>query len=168
MIETNRLILKPLTYQQLQKYCTNDTSLELELELQPIPREISLELKEALEQVILPAVADTSKNYLYYTLWTIILKKSNQLVGDLCFVGEPTPEGEVEIGYGTYEPFRKRGYMTEAVQGMLTWVRQQPLLTTVIASTNKDNIASHSVLEKNNFHKIDENETLFYWQLLIT
>jgi hypothetical protein len=29
------------------------------------------------------------------------------MVGDICFVGEPNTEGEVEIGYGTYENFRK-------------------------------------------------------------
>ena len=61
------------------------------------------------------------RTYLFSTLWTIILKEENKMVGDLCFVGEPDAEGEIEIGYGTYDEFRKRGYMTEAVNGMINW-----------------------------------------------
>ena len=44
-------------------------------------------------------------------------KKKTKWLGDLCFMGEPNAEGEVEIGYGTYQEFRKRGFMTEAVGG---------------------------------------------------
>jgi len=61
MVETERLILKPLTYGQL--------------------------IKEAFEQTILPNVADTTKNYLFSTLWTAISKIGNKMIGDLCIVG---------------------------------------------------------------------------------
>ncbi|HMC87291.1 MAG TPA: hypothetical protein VKI61_17320 [Chitinophagaceae bacterium] len=61
MVETERLILKPLTYEQL--------------------------IKEAFEQTILPNVADTTKNYLFSTLWTAISKIGNKMIGDLCIVG---------------------------------------------------------------------------------
>ena len=79
MIETERLIIKPLTYGQLLKYIKADNSLELELELNETSRTISPELKEALEQTILPNVSDTKNNYLYSTLWTVISKKENQM-----------------------------------------------------------------------------------------
>src|SRR5664279_6134277 len=111
MIETERLILKPLTYEQLIKYTRLDKSLETELNLNTTSRTISSELKEALEQTILPNVADPNKNYLFSTLWTVILKEENKMVGDLCFVGEPNENGEIEIGYGTYDEFKKKGYM---------------------------------------------------------
>jgi [ribosomal protein S5]-alanine N-acetyltransferase len=61
MVETERLILKPLTYEQL--------------------------IKEAFEQTILPNVPDTTKNYLFSTLWTAISKIGNKMIGDLCIVG---------------------------------------------------------------------------------
>ena len=41
------------------------------------------------------------------------------MVGDLCLMGEPDENGMVEIGYGTYEDFRKRGVMAEAVKGTI-------------------------------------------------
>ena len=167
MIETERLILKPLTYEQLKKYLRLDNSLETELNLNETSRTISPELKEALEQTILPNVADRSKNYLFSTLWTVILKEENKMVGDLCFIGEPNAEGEIGIGYGTYEEFRKRGFMTEAVAGIINWAEKQPNIRSIIASTEKSNIDSFSVLERNNFIKSGETGTLYNWRLRI-
>lgn len=165
MIETPQLLIKPLNYEQLLKYIRNDNSLEKELNLSVTFREIPPELTEALEQTILPAVADNTRNYLYSTLWTIILKDQDKMIGDLCFVGEPNESGEVEIGYGTYKAFQGKGYMTEAVGGMIRWALEQPEIKAIVASTDKTNTASYSVLIKNGFIKSGENQDLFHWRL---
>jgi [ribosomal protein S5]-alanine N-acetyltransferase len=165
MIETERLILRPLTYEQLLKYTRCDNSLETEFNLNETSRTISVELKEALEQTILPNVADKSKNYLYSTIWTAISKAENKMVGDLCICGEPNADGEIEIGYGTYDEFQNKGFMTEIVREIIEWARKQTKVKSVIASTDKTNIASFKVLEKNMFVKIGETETLFNWEL---
>lgn len=167
MIETQRLTLKPLSYEQLVKYTKCDNSLEEELNLNETSRTISAELKEAFEQTILPNVADKSKNYLYSTLWTAISKTENKMVGDLCIVGEPNTDGEIEIGYGTYDEFQNKGFMSEIVSGIIIWSKTQPLVKAIIASTEKTNTASFKVLEKNNFIKISETETLYNWKLEI-
>jgi len=165
MIETERLILKPLTFEQLIKYAKCDNSLELELNLNKTSRTISGELKEALEQSIIPNVRDKSKDYLYSTIWTAILKAENRMIGDLCMYGEPNTEGDVEIGYGTYEEFQNKGYMTEIVKGIIEWIKTHIEVKSINASTDKTNTASFRVLEKNNFIKIGETETLFNWKL---
>jgi RimJ/RimL family protein N-acetyltransferase len=165
MIETPRLFIKPLNPAQLENYIKADFSLERELGVEKIPRQISAALQEALQQTLLPKVADPSKNYLYSTLWTMILKTENSMVGDLCLVGEPNDLGEVEIGYGTYEPFRGRGLMCEAVGGMIQWLRNQRAITSVIASTEKANLASHRILLKNDFVKVAETDALNHWKL---
>ena len=165
MIETERLTLKPLTYDQLVKYNRMDNSLETELGLKGTSRVISPELKEALEQTIMPNVADTAKDYLYCTLWTIISKAENKMVGDLCIVGEPNEKGEIEIGYGTYDEFRGKGFMTEAVSAIITWAKSQPRVQAIVAGTEKANVASFAILERNNFMKVGETETLFNWSL---
>lgn len=167
MIETERLLIKPLTYEQLVKYTKCDNSLEEELNLNETSRTISPELKEAFEQTILPNVADKSKNYLYSTLWTAISKLENKMIGDLCIVGEPNLAGEIEIGYGTYDEFQGMGFMTEIVSGIIVWTKTQPNVKSIIASTEKTNSASFKVLEKNNFVKIGETEALFNWKLEI-
>jgi ribosomal-protein-alanine N-acetyltransferase len=165
MIETERLILKPLTYEQLVKYLKCDNTLEEELNLNETSRTISPELKEAFEETILPNVADKNKNYLYSTLWTAISKTENKMIGDLCIVGEPNTDGEIEIGYGTYEEFQNKGFMSEIVSGIIIWTKTQPIVKSIIASTDKTNTASFKVLKKNNFIKIGETEIVFNWKL---
>lgn len=165
ILETKRLILQPLTYEQLLKYIQCDNSLEEELNPKKAPRKISPELKDALTQTILPNVADKTKNYLFSTLWTIVSKADNNMVGDLCFVGEPNVKGEIEIGYGTYDEFQGKGLMTEAVGGIIEWAKTQPSVTSIIASTDKINLASSKVLLKNNFIQTGETEQEFKWQL---
>jgi RimJ/RimL family protein N-acetyltransferase len=165
MTETERLILLPLNYDQLVKYTKCDNSLEEELNLNKTSRTIPPELKDALEKTILPNVADKSKNYLYSTIWTAISKTENRMVGSFCLYGEPNENGEIEIGYGTEEEFQNRGYMTEIVSGIIEWTNKQSIVKFVIASTDKINIASSKVLEKNGFKKIGETDTLYNWKL---
>lgn len=167
MIETERLILRPLTYGQLMKYICADHSLEEELQLNRTSRVISDELMEALEYSIVPNVSDISKNYLFSTLWTIILKSENKMVGDLCFVGEPNAEGEITIGYGLYEDFRRQGFMAEAVKGIVSWAAQQPRVKFILAETDKDNVDSSAILLKNQFLKVGATELMYKWQLAI-
>jgi len=147
MLETERLVLMPLNQEQLRKYIRSDNSLEMELNLLPSQRIISAELKEAFEETILPNVAYTSKNYLYSTLWTIIDEENRQMLGDLCFFGEPNAAAEIEIGYGTYEVFQNNGFMT-AVAAIVAWTKTNFTLGCMIAHTEKTNIASFSVLKK--------------------
>ena len=165
MIDTKRLIIIPLTYEQLIKYVRCDNSLENELKLNPSSRKVSPELKEAFEQTILPNMGDKSKNYLYSTLWTAISKTDNTMVGDLCITGEPNIKGEIEIGYGVYDEFQNKGFMTEIVSGIIEWANLQSSVKSIIASTDKTNTASFRVLEKNGFIKIGETESLLNWRL---
>ncbi|HNR09338.1 MAG TPA: GNAT family N-acetyltransferase [Saprospiraceae bacterium] len=163
-LETERLILIPLTYDQVQKYLRNDLSLEMELGVETQPREISPALKEALEETFLPMLADPAKNYLYCTLWTIVLKSENRMVGDLCITGEPK-DGEIEIGYGTYTAHQGRGYMVEAVGGLVNWALGQQEVKSVYASTEKTNLASRHILLKNRFKLIRENGDLYEFRI---
>lgn len=167
MIETERLILQPLTYEQLLKYSNLDNSLEEELNLEKSPRSITPELREALDYGIIPNVADEQQNYLFSTLWTIILKESNKMVGDVCFKGEPNIDGEIEISYGTHFGFRRNGYMTEAVGEMLKWAKMQSNVLKVLASTEKSNISSQRVLRNNGFSQIGEADGNIYWEIRI-
>ncbi|MBK8659786.1 MAG: GNAT family N-acetyltransferase [Bacteroidetes bacterium] len=165
MIETRRLVLKPLTYEQLVKYAKCDNSLEAELNLNKTSRTISSELKEALQNTILPNAADKTKNYLYSTLWTAISKTDNKMIGDLCIVGEPNSQGEIEIGYGTYDEFQGKGFMTEIVAGIIEWTKNEPGINAITATTEKVNSASFKVLQNNGFIQIGETETSLYWKL---
>lgn len=166
MIETTRLILKPLTHNQLSKYIKDDHSLEKELGLLYTKKDISRSLRDALKQTILPNVFDRDNDYLFHTLWIIISKPDNKMVGDICFVGEPDPDGEIEIGYGTYEEFTGKGFMTEAVGRIMEWAKQQPKVKSIFATTEKKNVASYSILEKNHFQPIGEVDDMLSWKIV--
>ena len=165
MIETQRLILKPLTYNQLVKYIQCDNSLERELSLSDTNRTISKELKEVIEQVILPNVKKSEENYLFSTLWIAISKEEQEIVGDISIYGVPNEEGAIEIGYGTHEKFQNKGFMTEIVKGIVDWSKTQISVKVIIASTDKTNTASSKVLSKNGFVKTEGTEDMLQWKL---
>lgn len=166
-IETERLYLHALTYEQLKLYLQNDGSLEKELGIERKHREIHPELKEALEDTLLPSVAN-NVNYHFFTLWTMISKKHNCMIGDLCFKGAPCEDGSVEIGYGIYPAFEKKGFITEAVEVLCHWALKEKYVRSVKAETNKENIASQKVLQKNGFVFMGEKDGMLQWQLKAT
>lgn len=164
-IRTERLRIIPLSYKQLKKYLQKDFSLEKELGLQHVPRYVPEDLEEVLEEVILPSVLKSEPDHLFHTLWTLIEDKANNLVGDLCFKGKPNQFGEVEIGYGVHEYYRNRGFMTEAIEGMIGWLNRYPTARVMTAETKIDNIASQRTLEKLGFRLDKETENECWWRL---
>ncbi|HET6557792.1 MAG TPA: GNAT family N-acetyltransferase [Prolixibacteraceae bacterium] len=150
---------------QLLKYLDNDPSLDLELNLEVSSREISPELREIVEKIVIPKISNADSESIYSTLWTVIEKGHNKMVGDLCFMAGPDEQGEIQIGYRTYERFRNMGLMTEAVDGLIKWAEMQPKVKSIVATTDKKNIASYSVLIKNRFKRVAKNGTMFQWQL---
>ncbi len=160
---TSRLEIIPLSYSQLKLYIQENGLLEMDLGLELIPREVPAELAEAFTITILPAVK-TASNHLFSTLWTIVLKEQNVMVGDLCFKGTPNNAGEVEIGYGTYDQFQGKGYMTEAISAITDWALSQKGVKVVVAGTNVDNIASQRVLEKCGFASYKNTDEMIWWK----
>lgn len=164
-IKTPRLRIIPLSYSQLKMYLQSDFKLENSLGVRPLSRYIPEELEEVLEEIILPAVLKSEPNHLFSTLWTLINEKENVLIGDLCFKGKVNKMGEIEIGYGTHEQFQNRGYMTEAILGMLTWLKNYPMVRVVTAETKTENSASIRTLEKIGFKLGRQSENSCYWYL---
>jgi len=165
MIETSRLLIQPLTVDQLQKYLRNDFSLEEELGVKKLKRILTPQLREALVHTILPNASNPEKNYLFCTLWSAISKDGREMVGEICFTDIPNHLGETEIGYGTHDGFQRRGYMTEIVSGIITWASSQPSIKKIIAHTDKTNQASFKVLLNNEFIMDAETEAVQKWVL---
>lgn len=87
--------------------------------------------------------------------WYIILKNDGQgkriAIGGCGFKGAPDENGLVETGYGIMESFHRKGYATEALEGLLKWAFGHPETNTVIAETTTGNYASLGVLLKKGF-----------------
>ena len=132
-------------------YLNYDPGFEKKFTLHSFHRFFTPELIQTLEHGIIPALKNPRKNFLFITLWVIVLKSENRVVGDLFFKGEPDEKGEIEIGYSVYDTHRNQGIMTEAVQGIISWAGQQKNIKAIKAETKTSNPVSLKVLFNNAF-----------------
>ena len=156
MIETKRLFIRPLTAEELKKHIDSPNDFAKELGLIPSQSLIDNETKEAILNDLLPNIIDNTKDSHFYTMWILIDKVQKAIIGGICFHGEPNDNGEVEIGYGTDSDYRNRGYMTETIAGLISWIRENKNVKAIKAETDIENSSSIKVLEKNNFKAIQQ------------
>ncbi len=157
-------MLFPLKRGQLELYVQEDGVFEEQLGLKKSSSYIDAELREAIEKQILPRLIDSPDDIEFQSLWSIVLKDEMFLAGDFCFMGPPDNKGVVEIGYGIKEEFRNRGLMFEAINAVLSWLRDHHLAKVLQAKTHKDNIASVALLRKLNFGLMAQNEEILIFE----
>ena len=158
MIETKRLIIKPLSCDELKKHINSPNELAKDLGLIPSQVLFDKETQDAILNDLLPNIEDSSKDPLFYTMWIVIEKNKRAIIGGICFHGEPNENGEVEIGYGTDEIYRNQGFMTETIAGLVLWIRNNKNVKIIKAETDNENISSIRVLEKNGFKIYQRND----------
>ncbi len=154
MIETERLLLKPLSQSELIKHIKSPADLADEMGLTPSDSLVEKEAQEAILNDLLPNLSDNKKDAMFYTMWIMIKKKEKAIIGGFCFHGEPDENRQVEIGYGTDAKYRNKGYMTEAIKAIALCLREDKHVKTLMAETDKSNISSIRVLEKCGFQWI--------------
>ena len=165
MVETSRLIIIPLSYDQLRLYLKGEDRLEKELRLRETVRNVSPEVKDSVEFFVLPSMKKAlSDHYLFFTFWLVIEKTSRTIIAELGFKGAPNDKGDIEIGYGTFFGQRGKGLMTEAVGGMIEWAKQRPDVNCILAEADENNLASIRVLQKNNFEIFDKKGAMLWWK----
>lgn len=70
------------------------------------------------------------------------------LLGGGGFKGPPDEAGRVEIGYAVLDPFRQRGFATEAMRALVTWAFGDARVQLAVAETFPDQTPSLGVIEK--------------------
>ena len=164
-LETARLYLKPLTFDQLIWYKDHDMALADELDLVQSYSEVVKEFVVIIESCNIPYIQFNPEQILFGTLWVIIHKEQNAIIGDISFKGAPSEQGLVEVGYGIAEEYRQNGYMSEALKAFMSWAFEQPNVKIVLAETDKTNLASQKTLIKNNFQPFAETDLNYWWRL---
>ena len=81
-----------------------------------------------------------------YGTWVLVERASRTVVGSAGFLGSPTSEGAVELGYGVHDEHRNRGYATEAARALVAWALVQDGVVQVTARCRPANAASIRVL----------------------
>lgn len=105
-----------------------------------------------------------------YGMFAIEERSSSKVIG-FCGIVHPGGQPEAEIKYAFLRSHWGRGFATEAVTGLFAYGACNHKLTSIIATTAPDNIASHRVLLKAGMLRGelrdngDESYTqLFQWQ----
>lgn len=164
-LETERLEIIPLNYNQLNLLTENVIQFERELNCKYCGEEMEGIIADIFKAQI-QLVQKNSKNYFWYTFWLFKIKNEGKFIGSACFKNSPDDNDQVEIGYGTNKEFQNYGYTTEAVNAMCEWALKQPSVSKVVAETEKDNIPSQKVLKKCNMEIFKETEECYWWQLI--
>lgn len=157
MLETKRLIIKPLSLAELELYYNSPAELANSIGFFDAETEEDDELKQIIADQFLPTLRAGDSEYLFFTLWLIVLKATNEVVASLCFHSAPQ-NGVVEVGYGTYAGCKNKGYMTEALQALIQWAKQREDICRVTAEVIHGNNASARVLIKNGFELLSDHE----------
>ena len=139
LVDTTRLRLVPKT---------RDIVLA---EVAALPTADRAELSAAwLEQIAQPEVG-------IWTLgFTIIDRRSNEVIGGCGCKGPPDGDGMVEIAYGIAPAQQRRGYATEAAAALTDWAFRSPEVRVVRAHTLFGNVGSIAVLRNCGFHLVGE------------
>jgi [ribosomal protein S5]-alanine N-acetyltransferase len=166
MVETSRLTIIPLSYDQLTLYLQGENKFENSLQLINTGRTVAENVKNMVELITLPKMKKAINDYyLFYTFWIVIEKISKTIVAELGFKGAPDKAGEIEIGYGTFPDHCNKNFMTEAVDGMIKWAKQRPDVHFILVETDKENIASIKIVQKNNFQLFDTKGKMLWWRI---
>lgn len=118
-----------------------------------------------------PDIADTCRlrlrqleadsSLLPWLLRGMVLRSANQLIGHIGFHDRPGAEalrelspGGVELGYSVQPEFRRQGFATEAVAGLMEWARAGHGVTRFVVSISPENAPSLGLAAKLGFRRI--------------
>jgi len=163
VLQTKRLQLIPLSFEHLQHCLQNFQLVETALNLELSDFQLGEPVRKAIEMKLQKMAIDPN-NLAWYTYWLIVLRSENRNIGLIGFKGAPNAKHEVEIGYGLQGSYQGNGYMTEAAACLVNWALDQVPGLTVVAETNKSNLASQSVLKRLEFKPYDESELTIWWR----
>jgi RimJ/RimL family protein N-acetyltransferase len=91
----------------------------------------------------------------WFVRW-MVEKETREIVGSTSFHGPPDEQGMMEIGLGVHTNFQRRGYATEALIGMWSWVINQPAVEVLRYTVDPNNEASVAVIKKFGFEHVGQ------------
>ncbi|MBI3957488.1 MAG: GNAT family N-acetyltransferase [Chloroflexi bacterium] len=162
-LRTERMLLVPLSLDQMQMQLDDYAGLESSLGTKVTGNALERELRSIVARSI-AYMRQEPEDAIWNTFWAAILEDEKTFVGGIGFKGPTNAEGEVELGYGFDPSYRNRGLATEAVTALAAWAFAQPGVRAVTAETNYTNTASARVLQKAGFRLYTANNHFLYWR----
>ena len=141
-IETERLRLVVLLLEEVEALIAGDAERAGQLAGVEFPAgwPEEREAREGLPWHLRHLHADAEQ--VPWRIRVIVERCSGTVVGSINLKGPPSADGDVEIGWGIEERYRRRGYALEAAAAVVAWVSAQPGVKSLSATVPDDNAAS--------------------------
>lgn len=154
-LESERLFLKPLSFQELQYINNNEIDkVETPIELESILDSVKL----AISKKLMKMQNLNEDIHEWYTYWLIINKENQKGIGFIGFKGVPDVNGYLEVGYSISPNYRKKRLMTEALETSINWACEFQEAKVITAKVLKMNVGSIKVLNNCNFKLVSSTE----------
>jgi ribosomal-protein-alanine N-acetyltransferase len=138
-----------------REFSQNDAEQIYELRSDPetmkfIPRPLMQSKDEALEHIAMVSELKSKKEAIN---WVITLKGDDTLIGMIGLFRIKHEHFRAELGYTLLPYYRNQGYISEAINTILSFSFRQLMFHSIEAVIDPQNLASEKVLLKNNFVK---------------
>jgi len=163
VLETNRLLLLPMTIDFIDGLISGDKKAYSLLNIKPSeewPSEEIFSFLPMIKKSLLQKKEPTG-----FDSWIFIDKYDLCIVGDGGFKGEPNENGGIDLGYGIVKSKRRNGYAFEAVSELIRWAFSKPNVKYITADCLNENEPSIKLLEKLGMKKIKIEDGLSYFIL---
>src|SRR5262245_12856179 len=138
---SDRLFLHPLQPGEVELFAADDGSLHDLLGLHYAGPCLDDAVKaRILMRYELALKAQQHGPYYYLVPWIIVRQDTKEITGALMFKSFPDAEGAVEVGAETYAPYRRQGYMKEAMSLLCSWAQSQSGLHILTAGCDPENL----------------------------
>jgi RimJ/RimL family protein N-acetyltransferase len=84
----------------------------------------------------------------------MLRRQDREMLGVINFHGRPNAQGQAELGYAVFEPYRRQGYASEAALAMMRWAHSRHGVRRFIVSISPANQASLAMADKLGFRLI--------------
>ncbi|VEU80741.1 GNAT family N-acetyltransferase [Haploplasma axanthum] len=142
-IETKRLVLRPPRESDLTDFYNYAKKSNIGPNAGWLPHESIEETKEILTSFIQKE-----------EVWVITIKPNDQMIGTIslhCSDFYQAVNGIAEVGYALDDLYWNKGYMTEALEGLIKHAFNDLKLNKLTCGHEKNNLASQRVILKNGF-----------------
>ena len=90
-----------------------------------------------------------------WIIWAICLRETDEIIGTVSIWNLDDERNSGEIGYGIFPEFRRKGFMREALDAVVSLAFDNLSLEIVEAYTGEDNILSIQFLESTAFQYVE-------------
>jgi [ribosomal protein S5]-alanine N-acetyltransferase len=155
----------PIRSDRLELVSLSPETIDALLARSPVDFAVPAGWPQGGEAGFLPLRADQMRRSPDWQEWLVralvLAEAGRRMIGYAGFHGPPGTNGPqaadaVELGYTIFEPWRGRGYATEAARALIDWARSEHGIRRFIASVAPDNEPSLAIVGKLGFVRTGE------------